>query len=126
MTLTDPISEKVAMAEDARCAAMVVHDAITLAKLLHDEFTYCTTSGSVHSKQGLLKRIAGDELSYIKIDTLERNITRRGPVLFAVGRVYVETQSRGEGVENRVLRFTSIYSDEREPLCLALFVSPNK
>ena len=126
MTLADRMAEKVVKSEDARCTAMVAHDAATLATLLHDGFTYCTSSGSIHSKQGLLQRIAGGELSYVKIETLERNVARRGTALFAVGRVYVETQNRGEGVENRILRFTSIYSDEQEPLCLALFVSRDK
>jgi hypothetical protein len=70
-----------------------------------------------------MERIAGFEMSYLHFNILERDVTKRGPALFSIGRVYVETQKTGQSKESRVLRFSSVYTDEPDPCCLALHVS---
>jgi|GEM_PF-6790556 len=120
--MQDDITTRVSAAEEARCAAMVAHDAVALAGLLHDRFVYCHTSGLLQDKQSLLDRVAGHDMAYLKFEVMEREVTRRGPALFSAGRMYVETQRHSQ-VECRVLRFTAAYTDVEIPICLALHVT---
>jgi len=116
----DPAGQTVARLENAWAAAELKHDAVTIGKLLSEDFTFVSPNGALETKAQLLRRIATDTTIVVSGGNSELQPRVHGNTVVITGLFTVTVRTEA-GNEQRRYRWTDTWIKDTDGqwLCIA-------
>ena len=109
---TDPVTDAVRRADDARVVATVAASRDQLGAIFSDDLVYTHSSGAVNDKASYVEAIASGKTKYISIEYESREFKAVAPgIVLMRGRCLIHSSNSGNSVENH-LAYLAVWREE--------------